>query len=104
MNEEDYQITPHIRLPQGRIHIFAGAMSFFNKAEARTITKDFNNFPLNDGMLPQEFLNDISEPDEAGDFQAPLSCKIFLSEPVHYRLPFRAAAHELIINVRAQDE
>src|SRR5881628_333206 len=39
-NEEDYQITPGVRSPQSSIHIFAGAVSFFNEAEARAITKD----------------------------------------------------------------
>jgi hypothetical protein len=78
MNEKDCQVTPGIRSPQSGIHIFAGAMSFFNEAEARTIPEDLNDLFLSNGMFPQEFLNNISEPDEARDFQDPLSSSILL--------------------------
>lgn len=78
MNEENYQVTSGIRSPQSGIYILAGTVSFFNEAKARAILKDFNDFFLTNGVFPQKLLNNISEPDEAGDFQDPLSCNILL--------------------------
>jgi len=92
VNEENDQVTSGIRSSQSGIHILAGTVSFFNEAKARTIPEDFNDFSLLNGVFPQKFLNNVSEPDEAGDIQDPLSFSIHSAIQESLRVGPRPAA------------
>jgi hypothetical protein len=70
VDEEDDQVPAAVRLSERGINVLARAMTLLDEAEVGSSSKDLRYLTLLDAMLAPQLLDDVFEPDEAGNVQA----------------------------------
>jgi hypothetical protein len=81
VDEEDDQVPAAVRLSERGIDVLARAMPLLDQAEVGSASKDLRYLTPLDSMLAPQLLDDIFEPDEAGDVQALV---LLLSRSIFY--------------------
>jgi hypothetical protein len=73
-DKKHYQIPAGARLAHCRINVFSSPVPFLNKSKIRRTSQNVSHFILRHTMFAIDLLDDLFEPDDAGQLQSLAPC------------------------------
>jgi len=74
-DEECHEVSSRFSLTESRVDVLAFAMPAFDKSELWAAFEKFHNFVRFDVMFSRQLLDDLVEPDQAGDLHLAAFCR-----------------------------